>query len=141
MRFPAPNQALAGDPFSVAVVSSDLPEMNGLTLAKIAKAEPLLNATRFIVAAAAQNFPMKRKSQQRELPRGSSDRQTIAVVRGLGKDDWKNRRANLRQKRVAIDRCDSRAPNAALAQNLQIVRAGPFGGALQGAIQPLQDLG
>ncbi|MEO8427009.1 MAG: ATP-binding protein, partial [Verrucomicrobiota bacterium] len=51
------NQALAGDPFGVAIVSGDLPEMNGLTLAKIAKAEPLLNATHFIIAAAGTKLP------------------------------------------------------------------------------------
>ena len=45
------DQALAGDFFSIAIVSSNLPDMNGLTLAKIAKADALLNGTPFIIAA------------------------------------------------------------------------------------------
>ena len=130
------NQALAGDPFSVVIVSSDLPEMNGLTLAKIAKAEPLLSATPFIIAAAANNLPNETQIT------------TAGVIACLIRPI---RQSNLfaslektigRAAEGTAGKAESRSAIATpVAQHLQIVRAGPFGEANQGTIQPVQNLG
>ena len=126
-----PDQALAGDPFSIAIVSSNLPDMNGLTLAKIAKADALLNGTHFIIAA---SFPTKHKSQQRELLPASSGRsqsQLFAALEAIGKTA--DRISG--KKRASIDSCDSRhAAKDGVSQDLQIVRVGPLGETLQRTI-------
>jgi len=55
--FPAAQPGPGGRSFSVAIVGSNLPDMNGLTLAKIAKADAPPNATDFIIAAASTKLP------------------------------------------------------------------------------------
>ena len=126
-----PDQALAGDPFSIAIVSSNLLDMNGLTLAKIAKADALINATHFIIAA---KLPDETQITTAGVTACLIRPITLAVVRGFG-GDWKNRRSNLGQKRAAIDSCDSRhAAKDGVSQDLQIVRVGPLGETLQRTI-------
>jgi len=78
--------------------------MNGLTLAKIAKADALLNATHFIIAA---KLPDETQITIAGVTACLIRPITLAVVRGF-EGDWKNRRSNLGQKRAAIDSCDSR---------------------------------
>jgi hypothetical protein len=97
--------------------------MNGLTLAKIAKADALLNATHFIIAA---KLPDETQITTARVTACLIRLITLAVVRGFG-GDWKNRRSNLGKKRAT-------QPKTAFSQDLQIVRVGTLGETFQRTI-------